>query len=376
MSPEIEIRFYDTKRFGELKEMWEALEHGKDMTVFQRYIWYYGLNEQYLKGCYGIGEKAVYAVAFKNGKAAMIAPLHIKKFGWEYKGIGSARGIYIIGEWGFTDYLNFIYDEFDSECADLIISEAASKFRTKNLYFRSVIKGNCFEAYLSEKYGESKTGETVCVHVTPRESFNEYYNSLSKHSRQNIRTALNRESKAGLEVHIEQFGKMPQKDAEEFFSVYLKRSVSKNGLNFKQDGIKKTALKYLNKRYNDRLKARLAVYNYLINSMVNNDDSYTIGIYSGEKKIGFLYGIIECGRVWRVIIVCFDEEYKFYTPGITAFYRYFRDTLYADGKADLITDISKGTEYYKYEIGGTEHYLVNYNIRLHRNNSEDSNVKN
>lgn len=377
MSPEIEIRFYDTKRFGELKEMWEALEHGKDMTVFQRYIWYYGLNEQYLKGCYGIGEKAVYAVAFKNGKAAMIAPLHIKKFGWEYKGIGSARGIYIIGEWGFTDYLNFIYDEFDTECADAIIAGVTAKFRMKSLYFHFIKKGNSFDAFLTEKYGKSKTGETICVQVPPHSSFEEFHKTMTKYSRQNIRKAFNRENNTQMEIHIEEFNNISQSEAEEFFSIYLARSVSKNELNLKEDGLKKTVIKYFNKRYNDNLKSGLSKSNYIVFNMVNNPDSYMIGIFNNDKKIGFIYGIMEGSHVWRNIIVCFDEEYKYYTPGRTAYFRYFRDILYANGGGtEMITDMSRGTERHKYELGGTEHYLVNYNIRLHRNNSEDSNVKN
>ena len=84
-------------------------------------------------------------------------------------------------------------------------------------------------------------------------------------------------------------------------------------------------------------------------------------LVDGEKKIGFIYGIMESKNMWRNIIVCFDEEYSYYTPGRTAYFRYFRDILYADGKgSDMITDMSRGTERHKYELGGTEHYLENY----------------
>lgn len=356
-----DISFYNAKQFGNLKEMWELLQKGKDMTVFQQYIWYKGLNEQYLKGCYGSGESAVYVVASENGRAKMIAPLHVKRFGFEYKGIGSAAGIYIIGKWGFTDYLNFIYEEFDERCANEIIAAVRKKYGNKKLNFNFVMQGNSFEKFLNKNYEDKKISETICVQTLPHDSFEEFHKTMTKYSRQNIRKAFNRENKTETEIHIEEFGTVSQKDADEFFSIYLNRSVSKNELNLKEDGFKKTVLKYFNKKYNDKLKSGLAKFNYITYNMMNNTDSYMIGIFHGEKKIGFIYGIMESKNMWRNIIVCFDEEYSYYTPGRTAYFRYFRDILYADGKgSDMITDMSRGTERHKYELGGTEHYLENY----------------
>ena len=359
----IEIKFYTANQFNEIENDWKSLQCGKDMTVFQQYIWYYGLNQQYINKCFSTGESAIYAVALVDGKAKMIAPLHIRKFGWEYKGIGSAPGVYIIGKWGFTDYLNFIYNEFDSECADAIINAVRKKYHAKKFHFNFIRQDNCFEKYLAEKYPENKISETICVQTLPHDSFDEFHKTMTKYSRQNIRKAFNRENKTETEIHIEQFNTVSQKEADEFFSIYLDRSVSKNELNLKEDGLKKTVLKYFNKKYNDNLKAGLAKFNYITYNMVNNPDSYMIGIFHGEKKIGFIYGIMEGADMWRNIIVCFDEEYKYYTPGRTAYFRYFRDILYADGKGtNMTTDMSRGTERHKYELGGTEHYLENYVI--------------
>lgn len=359
----IEIKVFSSENFAEIESEWKSLEHGADMTVFQQYIWYYGLNEQYLKKCYKSVEYAEYYVVYKDGKAAMIAPIHIKKHGFEYKGIGSAAGIYIIGQWGFTDYLNFIYDEFDEECADAIMSELKKKYSRLKFHFMFIREGNSFEKYLSEKYPEQSIGKTICVQTLPHDSFDEFHKTMTKYSRQNIRKAFNRENKTEMEIHIEELRTVSQKDAEEFFSIYVGRSQKKNKIDLKKNGFKKTILGYFNKKYNDNLKAGLAKSNYIIYQMVNNPDSYMIGIYHGEQKIGFIYGIMEGTNIWRNIIVCFDEEYSYYTPGRTAYFRYFRDILYADGKGtDMITDMSRGTERHKYELGGTEHYLVNYLI--------------
>ncbi len=359
----IKIELYTHNDFDKLKKDWCSLQKGKDMTVFQQYIWYYALNQQYVKGCFGPFEKAIYVVAKKDGVTKMIAPLHIKNFGFSYKGIGDSAGIYIIGKWGFTDYLNFIYDTFDEECFEAILRHLKEKYPGKKLHFDFVITDNSLEAYLNRHFADKHISKTTCVQTLPHESFEEFHKTMTKYSRQNIRKAFNRENKTDTHIHIEEFGKISEKEADEFFSIYVNRSAIKNELNFKKDGFKTTILKYFNKKYNDKLKSNLAKSNYITYNMVNNPDSYIIGIFHNTEKIGFIYGIMEGDKIWRNIIVCFDEEYKYYTPGRTAYFRYFRDILYADGKGtDIITDMSRGTERHKYELGGTEHFLKNYII--------------
>ena len=359
----IKIELFTHNDFDKLEKDWIRLQVGKDMTVFQQYIWYKGLNDQYVRNCFKFGEKAVYLVAIKDGVAKMIAPLHIKKFGISYKGIGDSSGIYIIGKWGFTDYLNFIYDEFDSECTDAIFSYIKKIFHNAKFHFNFVIKGNCMESYLNTHYSDKSIGETICVQTLPHDSFEEFHKTMTKYSRQNIRKAFNREEKTNLHTRIEEFKQISEQDAKEFFSIYLDRSTTKNELNLKKDGLRTTILKYFNKRYNDNLKDCLSKSNYIIYNMVHNPNSYMIGIFHDSKKIGFIYGIMEGSDMWRNIIVCFDEEYKYYTPGRTAYFRFFRDILYAEGKGTTVTtDMSRGTERHKYELGGTEHFLVNYVI--------------
>ena len=85
----IETKLYNHNNFEELEDIWKSLQKGKDMTAFQQFTWAKALNDQYVKGCFGRGESALYIVALKNGQAKMIAPLHIKKYGFEYKGLGS-----------------------------------------------------------------------------------------------------------------------------------------------------------------------------------------------------------------------------------------------------------------------------------------------
>lgn len=357
-----EIKYYGPSSFEELRPYWEKLQTGSDMTVFQQYVWYYGLNKQYLSNCFKPWESAVYAVAFENNEPKMIAPLHIKKLGFSYKGIGSSAGAYFIGNWSFTDYQCFIYKDFDKEVFESLISGFKKKYHVKSVTLNFLRQSTQMAEYLKYRENCSKLFETICVQTLPHNSFDEFHKTMTKYSRQNIRKAFNRENKTEMEIHIQEHTTVSQKDADEFFSIYLNRSGVKNELNLKEDGLKETIIKYTNKKYNERLKAGLQKFNYITYNMVNNPDSYMIGIYNENKKIGFIYGISE-GNIWRNIIVCFDDEYKYYTPGRTAYFRYFRDILYADGNGtDITVDMSRGTERHKYELGGTEHYLDSYKL--------------
>lgn len=357
-----EIKVFDCSDFDTIKNEWEALQSGEDMTVFQHYIWYYGLNEQYKKGCFRKSEAAKYYVAYKDGKARMIAPLHIRKSGLEYKGIGTAAGVYFIGRWSFTDYLSFIYDDFDDECAQAIIDELKKNHPGLAVYFNFIKEGSRFDRFLETKYPESKKESSACMHALPHPDFDSYHKNLSKHTRQNIRTAFNREAKAGISTRIEVFNTVSQKDAEEFYKIYVTRSEEKNSVDIKKDGLKASVFKYANKKYNENLKENLGRFNYLTNSMTTNPASCLIGIFDGDKKIGFIYGLKEKSGIFRNIIVCFNEEYKFYDPGITAFFRFFRDVVYNPDNEPFEIDMTRGKEDYKYKLGGTEHYLNNYQL--------------
>lgn len=358
----IEIRFFSPSEFETLKEYWIELEKGKDMTAFQRYSWYYALNKQYLDNCFGAFDKAVYVVAFSKGNPIMIAPIHIKKYGFEFKGYGSASGAYVIGTWGFTDYLNYIYCNFNPEAFEAINKAIKNKYKIKALHINSVRRRTEIQKYLSNKYSDSFCYETLCVKTEPKDNFDIFFKSMSKSTRQNIRTALNREIKDGKNIYIKVFNTVSKQDAEEFFSIYLERSKSKNTINIQRDGLKNSILKELNKIYNIRLKESLKKSNYLVYNMVHNPDSMLVGIYCNEKKIGFLYGLKSTADLWHDILVCFDENYRFYSPCRTALYRLYKDYVYSSDRNKMTIDMTKGNEKYKYDFCGKEHFVDSYVI--------------
>ena len=103
--------YYNIENFSKLESVWKELEKGEDMTSFQSYHWYQMLNE-----CYVPKDTpnylSIYAVVKRDNEIVLIAPLWIVKKTFK---IVNKKGIYFLGREGWSDYLNFIYKDFDDD---------------------------------------------------------------------------------------------------------------------------------------------------------------------------------------------------------------------------------------------------------------------
>ena len=342
---------------NELKETWLKLEQGDDMTAFQAYRWYESLNRQFLSGAFPGTDRVIYAVCKKDGRAVMIAPLHIKRFGLEFKGYGCAPGTYIFGEWGFTDYLNFIYNDFDSEAAEALIEFALKRKPGRQLFLRQIKKSSRLAELLGKNFSACFSGESCCLEIEKCADYASYKKGLSKSVRQNIRTANNRAEKEDVGLRVELVKNLSEKEAGEFFSIYLARSEQKNRVNF-SGSVKQAIAAELNKSYNQKLKRRLERHNCIIDGLVNGGNNDIVCIYAKEKKIGLIYGLKERNGKIRIVLVCFDESFSRYSPGIIAIDKAICSLYENDEFSGM--DLTRGKEKYKYDLGGRETQVVSY----------------
>lgn len=122
MDEKIDLKLYSPNSFSELEHIWKRLEKGNDMTPFQSYDWYKGLNDLYKKErVKRIFRKWEYIVAFRFNEPVLIAPIQIVNIGMQIKVIGLRRGFYLIGRSGYTDYANFIYKSFDKNAFEEVL---------------------------------------------------------------------------------------------------------------------------------------------------------------------------------------------------------------------------------------------------------------
>lgn len=101
-----------------IKNGWEQLETGHDMTYFQTYSWYEMLSGIYLTNKFE--QEILFCLVYKKNGLKLIAPLIVYK---KTNRLINRKGFYFFGRRGWSDYLNLIYDTFDETCADFLFDE-------------------------------------------------------------------------------------------------------------------------------------------------------------------------------------------------------------------------------------------------------------
>lgn len=352
----VTVEIIRPEKFNDMKPYWDKLQCGEDMSPFQSYFWYNQLNNQCLVADAGKNVN-FYLVAKKDDKPVMIAPVHLVKHGITFKGFGVEKGAYILGTSTHTDYLNFIYKDFDAEAFEAIMKKIRSEFRVDTFHFEEIIENTQLDKYLGSK--SEKSNCATCVEILPKDDFEIYKKSLSKSVRQNLRTAMNRAVKDGFELSIDVEEKISAELAKKLYKIYQGRTASKNAVD--RGSVKDMLITAYYQRYNQKLQQRLDKYNYLINAMsADGGNNLVIVIKANDEPIGFCYGLRTEDKI-SIMVVSFDEEYSKYSPGMVGIFKYL-ESSYENGAP--IFDLTRGNEQYKYKLGGTEHYLNYYNIKL------------
>ena len=198
----MKIHAYDPDGFSDLQEAWEYLQCGSEMTAFQLYNWYLHINHLYSRGVVSrLACQWVYLlVQDEDGTPVMIAPLEIRNIGLHVtipfagskRQIGKSRGAYFIGHEGYTDYCNLIYRNFSSQALDIIIEYVGQQYHCSRFIFERLFKSTSVFRWIYSNY-EAEESENYCATLRLPASFEQYEKQLSKHARQNLRTALNRQ---------------------------------------------------------------------------------------------------------------------------------------------------------------------------------------
>lgn len=351
----ISVKLFKQKDFCLLKNDWKKLENGCDMTAFQSYSWYSLINEQYRRKSYFIPGKVVYAAAYVNGEIKMIAPLFIVRLPSVVEKYNVDNGAHILGKWGYTDYLNFIYSDFSEECFEQIVSAVRKKYRVSAFNIHQILPDTSMRTYLDSKYTSSLLFEGDCVKVPVYEDFDSYYKVLSKNFRQNLRTARNRADNDGIDIHYELLNKISEKDAAEFFDIYCSRQRIKQSGG--QTSGKNPAASAVSLFFNYKRNK----YNILINTMTSLENSFILGCFSGTEKIGLCLGL-EDEKGIRIPIVCFKQDFSRYSPCILCIHQFLKDSY--ENKTVKTFDLLKGSEQYKLNLGGEKFSIGYYKISL------------
>lgn len=338
------IEYYKKEQFYLLQEDWKRLEIGSDMTYYQSYDWYEMLNEHYVPDDTS-DYISIYAVLKKDNVVIMIAPFWIVKhtFNWVNK-----KGIYLLGHEGWTDYVNIIYYNFDSEGLSFLLTDVSCKYNVRKFRFDKMKQDVQSFRYLLTLRNVKKNWTGICVALSLPSTNDDYKKLLSKNARQNIRTAYNRLAKDGIDIRI----KFDDQDVNRDIcrEIREQRFIKKFQ---KESGLRAFKHKWMY-RHTFHFSSYLPFYGY--------DKGHFLTVCHGEELCSFFYYLRD--DVHREIVVQaagVNMKYAKYSPGMISLNAFIND-LIEQGKINTV-DFTAGDEPYKYAVGGMEHYMES--ITLH-----------
>ena len=340
------------KEFETLASIWKELDSGEDMTAFQSYDWNRLLIEEFFSDLYNrLFAKVKIYIAVKRGKAIMILPVIVQKITLKILWWGRKKGSYILGEGSFSDYLNFVYLNFDEQALNEIVNKLP-----RPLSFNCIRCETDIAKYFDKMNGIIHTSPSVFVEL--ESCVEDYLAKLSKSVRQNLRTASNRINKAELTYNLCVFdGKLDVQLAKELICMHDIRAKTKNnkhdrkGLHWISRWIRNKYKEYQNRHYN-------IVYS----SMISNASGVTIVPYINGAPVGYMYGMKD-NKAIRIMHNCFKEEYKFYSPMFKGAFDFICEEMQSKKYKVKQIDFTSGNEIYKFQLGGKELLLNNYYIQ-------------
>lgn len=340
------IETYTPCHISQLKKEWKVLDKGGDMTYFQTYEWNLMLSGFVPKDNW-FRESRIFVVR-KADKCVLIAPVLIIKRSYFL----NKKGAYFMAQNDWSDYVNFIYADFDSLSVDFLFDNIRQKYSISDFYLENLRQDSMLYQYVKHSLQVKVDNLEKCVRLRIPGTEEEYMKTLSKGSRQNIRTAYNRMARDGVKYSV-RFDDHNY-DVDRCLFIRGQRSQKK-----RQD-----------KGYSmiQEMKLKL-VYSSLLYKLheyipIKQDkNSHVISFYEGDIiRAFFNYGIDETHKTIVLMVAGTDMEFSRYSPGIILMFEFIK-ILIADGKIKYL-DFTRGTERYKYDLGGVEHYIRRINFSI------------
>ena len=354
------IKEYEIKNRTDLDSLskeWKEIEKSKDMTVFQSFDWNVLLFEEEKKRFFSsLYTKIIVITIHKDNLVYGIAPLIIQKYSNKTKWFGREKGIYILGHGSWSDYLNLIYsDNFTNELFKEVVEYLKLKYKGYTLFITDLREDTRLASWLKSSNARISKKE-VAVQVVKMNSPEEYEKSLSKHVRQNLRTAKNRMEKAGIRYELKVLGKIDDNSLiNQLTEIHIARMAKKNMIT--TDIIHRVS-SYIRIKYREKRERN---NNIVSESMKTMNESCLVIVYLDGDIAGYLYGLRD-DSVIRIMQNCVKDEYKFYSPLFRGAYDFILEQ-YSDDSIRVV-DFTRGDEQYKYNLGGVEVNLESWNIDL------------
>lgn len=344
----MEIQEYSPQQFNELKKAWKELESGDDMTVFQHYDWYKYVNALYEKEhAKKLFREWVYLLVVDNEQPIMIAPIQIIKAGAQYKNVGLARGAYFIGRQGYSDYLNFIYRDFSENAARSIFNYLKSERKLNRVCFEQLLENTDLYHFLVKEFNYTQS-ECYCASLELPETFEEYRKLLSKNTRQNIRTAINRQKRNELALTHEIVYQLDPDMSDVLMKIREQRLAEKRKNSSTNASIKGR----IYGKFRGLVVKLFSAEQDVINESCN---PWCFLVKDGDRIVSYFWGMRNDYRdEYYVILAGVDKDYTWYSPSLSHLYLFIQEQYESGDKKVKVLDFTRGGERYKEDMGASK----------------------
>lgn len=350
--PLLKYRIKTFNRFIFVKHYWnKIIADNKDMTAYQTAEW-----NKHIAFCYNTNHYLLknvtskYYVLFKNDEAVIIAPLAIPKSDSEY--------ISIKGQYSKAGALNLIYSSnAQSEDFDYLLNYVLKTTSNDELGFYEIPSFTLFHKYLEERNDARYLFGETCVRCQVPQNYDDYYNALSKSSRQTIRTAHNRIRNDNKKLTFNFYvngENIPFKTAISVKNLLFKREEEING-NIDISACENNEINI--QKIMDI--ARDPIYRFSCHEKA----SFCVTAFVDDVLAAAIIAL-DCNG--RIIVPSFAHNSCLdrYYPGVLLIDEIFK---YICGKGYISFDLSRGNEQYKYRyLCFPEEYKADH-FRIKRN---------
>lgn len=249
---------------------------------------------------------------------------------------------------GPSDYYDLVYSPTVTlEQLQMLINQIQFDFNAQIIQFEHLKSTSKFYQAIVNMPMVIST-PLSCVAISLPEEYDDYYASLSKSVRQNIRTAYNRLEKNNLKIQLELFEKGDSEliDWEQLKQLYYSRNDFR-----KEKKYWKSKLYYF---LNYGFKNEKDMFSY---KAIQKTDFKLVVLKINQEIAAYFFGfnIQESVEINRVVI---NNQFKFFSPGLLLFNEFIKSEI---SQLKCI-DLTVGDEKYKFDLGGKIHCI--YNLKL------------
>lgn len=328
----LELRKHTSIRTA--KGVWATLQPSMSGTsVYQSY--YVNSNVFMRMPIYMLQERyfPMYLELRDDGKPVMLMPVCRYAKTKNYCSLGKFNGFQVY---------DFIYrKDLTTKQMETYLSYVFQKLSAEHLQLFNVPESSLVYQHVSEVTDASALPYHISddavsnVHIDFDAGYEAWHASLTKHARQNIRTAYNRmkTDDVTMQFQVVRGKKLPRKQLNALIDLYCHRHAERYQV--QSSSLKRFYLKYLD-------FSTACLQNY-------SDNFYAI-VYLNNKPAAFLSGLVEKDQSSIVVPrLCIDNTFSRYSPGIVLINEVIRSL---EGSTITRLDLSKGDEEYKRTMGG------------------------